>query len=110
VRARVRLDWPLRLAPNRVIQTRGDSVGMQLLAHVRLSLWLCALGAVVLYVFFVAVATISPAKVTGVTAVMALLAGLLTVRNIRISGELADPGGDPRLRRACNRLRERRGF
>lgn len=83
---------------------------MRLFAHLRLSFWLCALGAIVLYVFFVAVATISPAQVAGVTAVMALLAALLTIRNIRVNSELADPGGDPRVRRALNRQRERRGF
>lgn len=83
---------------------------MKLLGHLRLSFWLCALGAVVLYAFFVVVATISPAQVAGVTAVMAVLAALITIRNMRLNGELADPGGDPRLRRAQNRLRERRGF
>jgi hypothetical protein len=29
---------------------------------------------------------------------------------MRLNHELADPGGDPRVRRALNRQRERRGF
>jgi hypothetical protein len=80
------------------------------LGNLRLSLWMGALGVVVLYAFFVVVATIAPAQVMGVTMVMALLASLLVIRGIRLNSELADPGGDPRLRRALNRQRERRGF
>ena len=83
---------------------------MELFGHLRLSLWLCALGAVVLYVFFLTVATVSPAQMAGVTVVMAVLAALLTIRTLRLDSELADPGGDPHVRRACNRQRERRGF
>jgi hypothetical protein len=39
-----------------------------------------------------------------------MLATLLTVRGLRLGNEAADPGGDPRVRRALNRQRERRGF
>jgi hypothetical protein len=81
-----------------------------LIGGLRLSFWLCAVWAIVLYVFFVTLATIPPAQVAGVTAVMTVLAVLLTVRGIRLASELADPGGDPRIRRALNRQRERRGF
>jgi hypothetical protein len=83
---------------------------VELLGHLRLSFWLCALGTVVLYVFFLGVATVSPSQTAGVTAVMGVLATLLTIRTLRLDGELADPGGDPHLRRARNRQRERRGF
>lgn len=83
---------------------------MEFIGHVRLSFWLSALGVVVLYVFFVALATIPPAEVAGTTAVMALLAALIAIRCIRVRSELADPGGDPRIRRALNHQRERRGF
>jgi hypothetical protein len=83
---------------------------MRWIGRLRLSFWLVALGAIVLYAFFVALATISPVRVGGVTAVIALLAATLTVRCIRLGRELADPGGDPRVRRALNRQRERRGF
>ncbi len=83
---------------------------MQLLGSLRLSLWLCAVWAIVLYVFFVTVATIPPAKVAGLTVVMAILALLVTIRSLRLASELADRGGDPRIRRALNKQREKRGF
>ena len=83
---------------------------MQLLGSLRLSLWLCAVWAIVLYVFFVTVATIPPAEVTGLTAVMVILAALVTIRSLRLASELADRGGDLRIRRALNKQRERRGF
>lgn len=83
---------------------------MRIIGGLRLSFWLCALGAVCLYVFFVALAGIPPAEVAGTTAVAAVLTAMLAVRSIRVTSELADPGGDPRLRRELNRQRERRGF
>ena len=83
---------------------------MTLLRVMSASFWLCALGAVVLYGFFVVLATIPPAQVAGLTAAMGVVAMAVTVRNLRIASELADPGGNPHLRRARNKLRERRGF
>ena len=83
---------------------------MHLLGHLRLSLWICALGAIVLYAFFVTLARISPLEVAGATIAIAALTGLLAIRSWRLNSELADPGGDPRLRRALNHQRERRGF
>jgi steroid 5-alpha reductase family enzyme len=83
---------------------------VQLLGSLRLSLWLCAVWAIVLYVFFVTLATISPAKVAGLTIVMVILAALVTIRSLRLANELADRGGDPRIRRELNKQRERRGF
>jgi hypothetical protein len=83
---------------------------MQLLGRLRLSLWLLAVWVVVLYAFFVTVATIPPAKVGGLTVVTTVLAALVMIRNLRIANELADRGGDPRVRRALNKQRERRGF
>jgi hypothetical protein len=74
------------------------------------SFWLCALGAVVLYVFFVVMASVSPTQVLSVTAVVSGLAALVTLKNVRVASELASPGGDPHLRRRRNKLRERRGF
>jgi hypothetical protein len=84
--------------------------GMRFVGHLRLSLWLCALGAVVLYVFFVSLARIRIEELAGLTAFVAGFCLLLFVRGLRLNHELADPGGDPRLRRALNRQRERRGF
>ena len=83
---------------------------MGLIGQVRLSFWLCALGGVALYVFFVTVARIPPAQVAGVSIAAGALAALATIRTIRVASVLADPGGDPRVRRALNRQRERRGF
>lgn len=81
-----------------------------MLGRLRLSLWVLAVWAVVLYLFFVAVATISPAEVAAVTVVTAILAALVAIRSLWIASELADRGGDPRVRRALNMQRERRGF
>jgi hypothetical protein len=83
---------------------------ISLLVRLRLSLWLLAVWAVVLYVFFVSLATISPMELGAVTAVTVIVAAMVIVRNLRIASELADPGGDPEVRRALNRQRERRGF
>jgi hypothetical protein len=80
------------------------------LARLRLLVWLVAVWVVVLYVFFVVVATISPSNVAVLTVVMAVLAALFLIRSARIASELSDPGGDPRIRRALNKQRERRGF
>jgi len=78
--------------------------------RLRLSFWLVSLGAIVLYVFFIALAAIPPREVAGVTIAMAVLAALVVIHNLRVESELADPGGDPRLRRSLNAQRERRGF
>ncbi len=83
---------------------------MGVIGHLRLSFWIVVIGTVVLYGFFVVVATIPPRQVAALTAVVAALAVAFTVRNVRLAAELADRGGDPHLRRALNRIRERRGF
>jgi EamA domain-containing membrane protein RarD len=76
----------------------------------RRSIWLFALWAIVLYVFFAMVASIAPANVIALTVVMSVLAVLLLLRSLRVAAELADRGGDPSVRRELNRQRERRGF
>jgi heme O synthase-like polyprenyltransferase len=83
---------------------------MGVIGRLRLSFWVAVIGTVVLYGFFVLLATISPGQVAAVTAVVATLAAILTVRNLRVAAQLADRGGDPQMRRARNRIRERRGF
>jgi hypothetical protein len=83
---------------------------MGILGRLRVSFWIALIGAVVLYVFFVTLASVSPAEVAGVTTVIAAMALVFTARNLRVAGELADPGGDPQLRRDRNKIRERRGF
>jgi hypothetical protein len=83
---------------------------MGVIGRLRLSFWLVVIGSVVLYGFFVVVATISPGQMAAVTAVVGGLAALFTFRNLRVAGQLAARGGDPQLRRSVNRIRERRGF
>ena len=83
---------------------------MGLLGNLRLSLWIGALGALVTYVFFVVLATVPLHEVAGLTAAAAVVAAAFALRSVRLNHELADPGGDPRVRRALNRQRERRGF
>jgi hypothetical protein len=83
---------------------------MGIVSRITLVLWILILGAITMYVFFIAVASVAPAQVAGVTAVVAGLAVLFAIRSRRISSELASRGGDPALRRARNRQRERRGF
>jgi hypothetical protein len=83
---------------------------MRVLGRLALPVWLCVLGAIVMYVFFVAVASIPPAQVASVTVVVAVLTVLFFIRSMRVASELADRGGNPALRRELNRARERRGF
>jgi len=78
--------------------------------RLRLSFWLVVVGTVVLYGFFVVLATIPPGQVAALTAVVAGLTAIFILRNLRMAAQLADRGGDPNLRRAVNRMRERRGF
>ena len=54
-----------------------------------------ARARIVLYGFFVVVATISPGQVAALTAVVCALAALFTIRNVRLAAQLADRGGDP---------------
>ena len=83
---------------------------MRILGRIAVPLWLGAIGVIVMYVFFVAIASISPSQVAGVTLVIAGLTVLFAIRSFRVASELANRGGNPALRRARNRARERRGF
>jgi uncharacterized membrane protein len=83
---------------------------MRILGRIAVPLWLVVIGAIVMYVFFVTLASVSLTQVAGVTIVIAGLAILFGIRSIRVASELANRGGNPALRRARNRARERRGF
>jgi hypothetical protein len=83
---------------------------MGVLGNLRLSFWVVVIGTVVLYGFFVILATIPPGEVAAATTVVVVLGAIFTVRNLRLAAELASRGGDPHLRRALNKIRERRGF
>lgn len=67
-------------------------------------------GLVVLYLAFTLLAGIRPAEAIGATVVAGAVALLLLVRGVRQDFELRSQGGDPDLRTAINRQRERRGF
>jgi hypothetical protein len=71
---------------------------------------LFATGAVVLFVSFTVLAGIRPADAAVGSTVIAIVAALLAVRYLRLDYELRSQGGDPQLREAYNRQRERRGF
>lgn len=73
----------------------------------RASFWTVAIGGVVLYAFFVALADVAPGEIAGVTIVVAALAVMFVIRSLRLSSQLAQ---SPMLRQKHNRLRERRGF
>jgi ABC-type transport system involved in cytochrome bd biosynthesis fused ATPase/permease subunit len=83
---------------------------MRILGRLVVPLWLVVIGVIVMYAFFVAVATVSLAQIAWVTAVIVGLTILFLLRSLRVASELADRGGNPTLRRARNRARERRGF
>jgi hypothetical protein len=83
---------------------------MRVVGRLAVPVWLVVIGAIVMYAFFVVVASVSPTRIAVVTAVIAALAVLFAIRSIRIASELSDRGGNPALRRARNRARERRGF
>ena len=83
---------------------------MGVIGSLRLSFWVAAVGSVVLYGFFILLSTISPGQIAAVTAVVAGLAAIFTLRSLRVAARLAARGGDPQLRRERNRTRERRGF
>jgi fatty acid desaturase len=83
---------------------------MGVIRRLRLSFWIVAISIVVLYGFFVLLATIPPGEVAALTVAVIILAAMFTLRNLRLAAELADRGGDPQLRRSVNRIRERRGF
>ncbi|MFL5891314.1 MAG: hypothetical protein ACJ75I_01080 [Solirubrobacterales bacterium] len=83
---------------------------MRVLGRLALPVWLGVLGMIVMYVFFVVVASVPPAQVAAVTIVVAVLTLLFLIRSMRVASELADRGGNPAIRRALNRARERRGF
>jgi hypothetical protein len=83
---------------------------MRILGRLAVPLWLGVIGLIVIYAFFVTVANVSPGKIAVVTIVIAGLAILFCIRSIRVASELSDRGGNPAIRRARNRARERRGF
>jgi hypothetical protein len=67
------------------------------------------LGLVVMFVFFAALAGVSPSEVIVPTIVVGVLALLLLARSLVVRHELGARGSHATLR-SVNALRERRGF
>lgn len=82
---------------------------MRALGNALGAFWMLATGAVVLYVFFVALDAFEPTEAWLVTAVVAVLAVLVAIHFVRVRRELARHGPNE-ARRSLNRMRERRGF
>ena len=91
------------------VQYPGSGL-MGVIRRLRLSFWIAVIGTVVLYVFFVVLATISPGQVAALTVVIVALAAIFTIRNVRVAARARRSRGNPQLRRSRNRIRERRGF
>ena len=87
-----------------------DCEAVGFLGPLRASFWIAVLGVLALYVFFVAIPGVSPAQILVVSVVVAVLVAIFALRSWRMASELGNRGGDPRLRRSINHMRERRGF
>ena len=72
-------------------------------------LWALCVGAVALFGFFAVMGGFSPGDVLWLTLIVAFLALLFVVHQIRLSRELHEHGDDP-VTRQVQRIRERRGF
>lgn len=67
------------------------------------------LGAVVMFVFFVALGNVTPSEVLAPTIVVGVLVLLFAVRSLIVRRELGE-NGNRNVLREVNNLRERRGF
>jgi len=72
-------------------------------------LWALSVGAVALFGFFAVMGGFSPGDVLWLTLIVAFLAVLFVIHQMRVSHELSEHGNEPILREV-QRIRERRGF
>jgi len=72
-------------------------------------LWALCVGAVALFAFFVVMGGFSPGDVLWLTLIVAVLAAMFVIHQVRVAHELHEHGGDP-MTREVQRIRERRGF
>jgi fatty acid desaturase len=72
-------------------------------------LWALSVGAVALFGFFAVMGGFSPGDVLWLTLIVAFLAVLFVIHQMRVSHELSEHGDEPVLREV-QRIRERRGF
>jgi uncharacterized membrane protein len=72
-------------------------------------LWALCVGAVALFGFFAVMGGFAPGDVLWLTLIVAFLALMFVIHQIRIGRELSEHGEDPMVRQV-QRIRERRGF
>jgi fatty acid desaturase len=72
-------------------------------------LWAACVGAVALFGFFAVLGGFSPSDVLWLTVIVAFLAALFVIHQVRVAHELSEQGDDE-LARQLQKIRERRGF
>jgi fatty acid desaturase len=72
-------------------------------------LWAACVGAVALFSFFAVLGGFSPSDVLWLTVIVAFLAALFVIHQVRVGHELSEHEDDD-LVRQLQRIRERRGF
>jgi fatty acid desaturase len=72
-------------------------------------LWAACVGAVALFGFFAVLGGFSPSDVLWLTAIVAFLAALFVIHQVRVAHELGEHSDDE-LVRELQKIRERRGF
>jgi fatty acid desaturase len=72
-------------------------------------LWAACVGAVALFGFFAVLGGFSPSDVFWLTLIVAFLAALFVIHQLRVSHELSEHRDDE-LVRQLQKIRERRGF
>jgi hypothetical protein len=72
-------------------------------------LWALCVGAVALFGFFVVMGGFAPGDVIWLSLIVACLAALFAIHQVRVAHEVSEHTDD-RLVRQVQRIRERRGF
>ena len=72
-------------------------------------LWALCVGAVVLFAFFAVMGGFAPGDVLWLTVIVAFLAVMFVIHQVRVSHEISDHGDDSIIQEV-QRIRERRGF
>jgi fatty acid desaturase len=73
-------------------------------------LWALCAGAVALFAFFAVMGGFAPGDVLWLTLIVAFLAAMFVIHQIRLSRELHDHDEHDPLIHEVQRIRERRGF
>jgi hypothetical protein len=73
-------------------------------------LWALCIGAVGLFAFFAVMGGFAPGDVLWLTLIVAFLAVLFAIHQLRVAHELREHGDEDPAVREVQRIRERRGF